>query len=210
MTIKLNNIFNYNNKKPDTFVIFLDENLNLKGVAQSAIKKFTSFISKIAKFEFSKDKKKNFLIFNLPDGQKLTIIRFNSKNKSLDNEIIGADYLDFIEKNKIYINNFFSENIIQNSKNEYFFDEFCLGANLKSFEFNKYKKDSKENEFLFNVINIKKTFNFSKNKRFQSLKEGIELNKDLVSEPGNDLHPDEYVKRILRLKKNNLKIKVYN
>ena len=62
MTIKLNNIFNYKNKKPDTFVIFMDENLNLKGVAQSAIKKFTSFISKIAKFEFSKDKKKK--IFN--------------------------------------------------------------------------------------------------------------------------------------------------
>src|SRR6056300_1376924 len=144
MTIKLNNIFNYNNKKPDTFVIFLDENLNLKGVAQSTIKKFTSFISKIAKFEFSKDKKKKFLIFNLPDGQKLTIIRFNSKNKSLDNEIIGGDYLDFIKKNKIL------------------------------------------------------------NKNFSYLKEGIDLTKDLVSEPGNILHPDEYIKRILKLKKNGL------
>lgn len=200
MTIKLNNIFNYNNKKPDTFVIFLDENLNLKGVAQSAIKKFTSFISKIAKFEFSKDKKK-FLIFNLPDGQKLTIIRFNSKNKSLDNEIIGGDYLDFIKKNKIFINNFISENIIQNSKNEYFFDEFCLGANLKSFEFNKYKKNAKENQYTFNVLNLKKDFNFSKNKKFSSLKEGIDLTKDLVSEPGNILHPDEYIKIILKLKK---------
>ena len=210
MTIKLNNIFNYNNKKPDTFVIFLDENLNLKGVAQSAIKKFTSFISKIAKFEFSKDKKKKFLIFNLPDGQKLTIIRFNSKNKSLDNEIIGGDYLDFIKKNKIYINNFFSENIIQNSKNEYFFDEFFLGANLKSFEFNKYKKNAKENQYTFNVLNLKKDFNFSKNKKFSSLKEGIDLTKDLVSEPGNILHPDEYIKRILKLKKNGLKVRVYD
>ena len=40
--------------------------------------------------------------------------------------------------------------------------------------------------------------------------EGTNFTKDLVSEPGNILHPDEYAKRILKLKKIGLKIKVYN
>ena len=38
-------------------------------------------------------------------------------------------------------------------------------------------------------------------KRFESLLQGSNLTKDLVSEPGNILHPDEYVKRIIQLKK---------
>ena len=39
---------------------------------------------------------------------------------------------------------------------------------------------------------------------------GVNFTKDLVSEPGNILHPDEYAKRITRLKKIGLKINVYN
>ena len=38
----------------------------------------------------------------------------------------------------------------------------------------------------------------------------IALTKDLVSEPGNILHPDEYTKRILQLKKIGLKITVFD
>ena len=50
----------------------------------------------------------------------------------------------------------------------------------------------------------------NKNNRFSSLLEGTNFTKDLVSEPGNILHPDEYAKRILKLKKIGLKVKVYN
>ena len=37
--------------------------------------------------------------------------------------------------------------------------------------------------------------------RFNSIEEGTFLTRDLVSEPGNILHPDEYAKRINSLKK---------
>ena len=47
-------------------------------------------------------------------------------------------------------------------------------------------------------------------KKFDSLIQGVTLTKDLVSEPGNILHPDEYTKRILRLKKYGLKISIFN
>ena len=40
--------------------------------------------------------------------------------------------------------------------------------------------------------------------------EGVFLTRDLVSEPGNILHPDEYVKRLIKLKKIGLKITVYD
>ena len=43
-----------------------------------------------------------------------------------------------------------------------------------------------------------------------SILEGTNFTKDLVSEPGNILHPDEYAKRIIKLKKFGLKIKAYN
>ena len=51
------------------------------------------------------------------------------------------------------------------------------------------------------VSTTSKNFKPSKDKRFPSLIEGIALTKDLVSEPGNILHPDEYSKRLLKLKK---------
>ena len=50
--------------------------------------------------------------------------------------------------------------------------------------------------------------NTGKNDRFNSLIKGINFTKDLVSEPGNILHPDEYVKRILALKKDGLKVTI--
>ena len=52
--------------------------------------------------------------------------------------------------------------------------------------------------------------NLHKNKKYESLIQGIGLTKDLVSEPGNILHPDEYAKRISQLKKIGLKVNVYD
>ena len=37
--------------------------------------------------------------------------------------------------------------------------------------------------------------------KFKALEEGTFLARDLVSEPGNVLHPDEYAKRLNMLKK---------
>ena len=36
------------------------------------------------------------------------------------------------------------------------------------------------------------------------------LTRDLVSEPGNILHPDEYAKRITKLRKFGLKVTIYD
>ena len=81
---------------------------------------------------------------------------------------------------------------------------------LKSYEFNKYKTEKEKTDINVNLIFKSKKQIKSKNNRFNSLLDGTNFTKDLVSEPGNILHPDEYAKRILKLKKIGLKVKVYN
>ena len=56
--------------------------------------------------------------------------------------------------------------------------------------------------------NIKQK-NLLRNK-LNALLEGVFLTRDLVSEPGNILHPDEYAKRIVKLRKFGLKVTVYD
>ena len=46
--------------------------------------------------------------------------------------------------------------------------------------------------------------------KFKSLEEGTFYARDLVSEPGNILHPDEYAKRLNSLRKDGLKVKIYD
>ena len=46
--------------------------------------------------------------------------------------------------------------------------------------------------------------------KFKALEEGTFYARDLVSEPGNVLHPDEYAKRLNSLRKYGLKINIYD
>ena len=46
--------------------------------------------------------------------------------------------------------------------------------------------------------------------KFEAIEEGTFYTRDLVSEPGNILHPDEYAKRINSLKKFGLKINIFD
>ena len=46
--------------------------------------------------------------------------------------------------------------------------------------------------------------------KLNALLDGTNFSRDLVSEPGNILTPDEYVKRLLKLKKHGLRIVVYD
>ena len=68
------------------------------------------------------------------------------------------------------------------------------------------KKDKK---FVsINVIGNKNKISSAQDQlRFKALEEGTFFARDLVSEPGNILHPDEYAKRINSLKKFGLKDK---
>ena len=118
------------------------------------------------------------------------------------------------------LNNINSIDIYADSLNENkeklikYFSEFIFGFNLKSYSFKKYKTSNKKEEFN-SEINSKIITSYKNQiennyKYYNAIKEGVFLTRDLVSEPGNILHPDEYVKRLLKLKKYGLKIVVYD
>jgi len=81
---------------------------------------------------------------------------------------------------------------------------------LKSYEFNLYKSKKNKALVFINVIGKKNKISTQDQIRFKALEKGTFFARDLVSEPGNILHPDEYAKRLNTLKKYGLKINIYD
>ena len=141
---------------------------------------------------------KKFFIQNIK-GKNYIFVNCTKSKNSLDYEKLGSQLYIFLKNNKIersfLISNSSSLTNIQ-------LEKFLHGAQLKSYEFNVYKTDKTKNENnkLYIVGEKSKKSNIIRNK-LNSLLEGVFLTRDLVSEPGNVLHPDEYAKRITSLKK---------
>ena len=124
---------------------------------------------------------------------------------------MGAKFYTFIKSNQLNNTCFFEQNIKEFfSKNKSFFNEFTHGLKLKSYIFNKYKSKKKGEIFEINISSKNNFLDANKNKRYESLVQGVNYTKDLVSEPGNILHPDEYASRLKKLSKYGLKVVVYD
>ena len=95
-------------------------------------------------------------------------------------------------------------------KHENFVGHFLHGLKLKSYTFKKYKTKIDKRVITINVSgNKNKTLAFNQLK-FNALEEGTFYARDLVSEPGNVLHPDEYARRLTSLRKDGLKVNIYD
>ena len=190
-------------------VFFTDQDFKISGFKKLSIFKSSNLI--IKSINANKINDKNFLSFNINPTQKIILIKIKNNQSSLDIEKIGADFYSYLKSNSFFNITFYEQNIKNsNCKNKYFFDEFIHGVELKSYEFNKYKSKNDNKTLEVDILNKNKSFKLNQNKRFNSLIEGTNFTKDLVSEPGNILHPDEYAKRLLQLKKIGLKINVYD
>jgi len=205
LEIKKNN--NNQEKFIKNYVLFTDENFILGSLKNT---KLSSKVPELNKtIQSYKNTKSNIISFNLNSDQKIIFIKLKKNLSFLEIEQLGAELYEHADKNLINQMSFLKQNISNlRIKEDYFFDYFLMGVQLKSYQFSKYKtkKESKKIE-----INIEKTtISQNKNNRFNSLVEGTILTKDLVSEPGNILYPEEYAKRILSLKKLGIKIKIYN
>ena len=145
------------------------------------------------------------LIFSLNEDfdHKLVIIILGKKHNELESEKLGAKFFEFLKKNEIYEISFTSTNV----KNILNLNSFIHGAELKSYEFNLYK--TKKNNKNFTLL-IDKKENNQTTKKLSAILQGVNFTRDLVSEPGNILHPDEYSKRLLQLKKIGLKVTSYD
>ena len=148
---------------------------------------------------------KNFVKRDYND-KSFVLVNCTKCKVSLDFEKIGSNLYKFLKDNKIE-NSFISVN--SNSLTNIELEKTLHGAQLKSYDFSIYKSDkNKSFQTNLNVVgnNIKKT-NFLRIK-LKALLDGVFLTRDLVSEPGNILHPDEYAKRIAKLRKYGLKVTI--
>jgi leucyl aminopeptidase len=157
------------------------------------------------------NKKDPIFSFYSSNSQRIILIKIDNIASRLDNEKIGGKFFDYLKNNNIS-NSKLSLKNIENLliKKNNFINEFWHGVKLKSYSFNKYKTNFKKLFFELSLpVKLKTTFK-KNNFNFEALSEGIITTKDLVSEPGNILHPDEYVKKIKNLKKIGLKITIYD
>ena len=209
MSIKISIRNSLNLKSVKNHVFFTNKDFQISQISKLPISEFSSFIKK--SLNSNKLDNQNFLSLDINASQKVILIKIKDSQSPLDVEKIGAEFYVYLKSNS-YLKTTFYEQNIRNifRQNKFFFDQFAHGLQLKSYEFNKYKSKSKEKKFDIEIFSKNKTFQFNRNKKYKSLIEGTNLTKDLVSEPGNILHPDEYAKRLLQLRKFGLKVNVFD
>ncbi len=205
MSLKINYLDNKKGSiKNKAIFVHLDTKISaFKGNFDRSInQKILNFLKK------NKDTKENKIIsLNHDFDQKLIIILLVKNNNELESEKLGAKFFGFIKSNEVYDIFIQGPDFFQ-LKNSYIsFSSFVHGAELKSYEFNLYKTKKKNKVINFNIHKIDI---IKKKQKLDPILSGVNFTRDLVSEPGNILHPDEYAKRLLPLKKLGIKVTVYD
>ena len=192
---------------PGVFVLFTEDKFEIKNIGIFLSKNEKSYVEKILKNK--KNTKESIISLNLNEKTTLILISLKKDLKSSNVENLGAEFYNFIKKNSFKDVSIVSESV-KSKPGKDFIGRFMHGLKLKSYEFNLYK--SKKNKDIIKISLIGKQSSISlKNKlKFKALEEGTFFTRDLVSEPGNILHPDEYAKRLIKLKKYGLKVTVYD
>ena len=205
MSVKINYLVKKNLKSSDNLIFFTDEKYKITN-----LKKFLSnfefnYISDLLK---TTDQKKKILIFEINSKKRVILVSVKSNYEMANIESLGAELYTSINvgKSKEY---FIDTKSLNNHQNN-LIGHFVHGFKLKSYEFKKYKSKKEKRLISINVVGKSgKISNFNQLK-FKALEEGTFFTRDLVSEPGNILHPDEYAKRLITLKKNGLKINIFD
>jgi leucyl aminopeptidase len=205
MTVQV--LYKNNNlqKSLANLVLFTDENFTISGLKKHVSNEEFSYISDLLK---TSDLKKDLLFFEINSKKTIFLVSIKKELKTSDIESLGAKfhgYINYDKKDDYFVN---SDTV--NSKIENFIGYFLHGLKLKSYEFNIYKSKKNKRLVYINVIGNKNKISAKNQLRFKALEEGTFFARDLVSEPGNILHPDEYAKRLNSLKKHGLKINIYD
>ena len=205
MPIKINYSKNTYNENSSNLVLFSNENFNLNNLKKYFVNSEFSYINDLLK---TSDLKKNLFIFELNSKKKIALISIKKNLKSSDIENLGAEFYGRINHGKNSEYYIISDSI--DTKYNNFLGHFLHGLKLKSYEFNKYKSKKETRLILVNVIGKKNKPSEKNQLKFKALEAGTFYARDLVSEPGNVLHPDEYANRLNSLRKDGLKINIYD
>jgi len=205
MTVQINYKNSGLKKKLNNLVLFVDKNFNISGLKKHISSSEFSYISDLLK---TSDTKKKLLVFEINSKKKIFLVSIKEDLKTFEVESLGAEFFGYInygKKSEYFVN---TDTIT--SKIENFLGYFLHGLKLKSYEFNIYKSKKEKRIITINIIGNKNRISAQNQLRFRALEEGTFFARDLVSEPGNILHPDEYAKRLNSLKKYGLKINIYD
>ena len=205
MSIKINYLNKLSSKSTTNLVLFTEEKFDISGLKKHLSNSEFLYINDLLK---SNDLKKNILFFEVNSKKTIFLVSVKKDSKPSDIESLGAKFHDCInydKKNDYLVN---SDTINSKIKNSVGY--FLHGLKLKSYEFNVYKSKKDKIIIYINVTGNKNKISADDQLRFKALEEGTFFARDLVSEPGNILHPDEYAKRLSSLKKIGLKINIYD
>jgi len=199
---------NYKNisvkKNSGNLVLFVDDTFSLNGIKKYISIKEYAYISDLLKLT---DKNKKIISYDISSSKKIILVSVKNNITSTETEGLGAKFYDNFNNSKLSSFIIISDTIKCSLKN--FAGFFLHGLKLKSYTFEKYKsKKNKKNISITITGKNKPTLNDQI--KFKAIENGTFFARDLVSEPGNILHPDEYVKRLKLLKKNGLKITIYD
>ena len=204
MSVQINYKSSYQKNKYSSLLLFVDEKFSILSLKKYfSISEF-QFVSDLLK---SSDLKKKILFFDTSSKRRIYLVSIKENIKNSEAENLGAKLFNIIKgdnKSDIVIN---SDTLSNKLKNVIGY--FLHGLKLKSYIFEKYKS-KKNNKNISIVVTGKNITRKLDQIKFRSIEEGTFYTRDLVSEPGNILHPDEYAKRINTLKKFGLKINIYD
>ena len=204
MNIKINFKNQAFGKSHGNSILFVDEKFNISSLKKLISVSEYSFITDLLKNE---DLEKKIITFDISSKRKIILVALKKNLTSSDAENLGAKCYDLFKKftkTEYIVNSNSASNKLNN-----FVGYFLHGIKLKSYLFEKYKTKKNKKTIFINVIG--KNIPSQKDQiKFKALENGTFYTRDLVSEPGNVLHPDEYAKRINSLRKFGLKINIYD
>ena len=207
----INFVKNFNTEKANLgFFVSEDSNFsNLDRIDLNLKKTISQFFNNHKK---ASEGKKIFSL-DLSIKQKIFLILVKKNLKTFEINQLGADFKNIISNEKKITEVFFYADLsfLKNKELEKnVINEFAYGFELKSYSFEKYKSKKKTN--LQKIIFASK-YSEQLEKEYvylNSVKNGVYLTRDLISEPPNILYPKKYVEEIKKLSSLGLKIKIYD
>ena len=205
MTVKIKYLQKKSNKNDSNTVLFIDEKFKTNTLKKFLSDKEYNYINDLLK---NIDPKKKLFFYDINSKKRIVLVVIKNNLNVSEIENMGAEFYSKInnEKNGEYF--IFSDSVTENHEN--FLGYFLHGIKLKSYEFKKYKSKKEQKIITINIEGAKNKPSAQSQINFKALEEGTFYTRDLVSEPGNILHPDEYAKRLISLKKDGLKVTVFD
>ena len=205
MTLKINHLKKKISNSSTNLVFFTNDKFKIDNIKKNFSSTEFTYVKDLLR---TSDIKKNIFVFEVNSKKKIVLISIKDNLKTSDLENLGAEFytrINYGKHSEYYIN---SDTV--SGRYDNFLSHFLHGIKLRSYEFNKYKTKKETRIININVVGNKNKPSFQTQLKFKALEEGAFYARDLVSEPGNILHPDEYAKRLSLLRKDGLKVNIFD